>query len=277
MLAPNLPMRLRFNDADAAGTATTVAEAGIAPAIGAQQRMTVAQFEQRLAQSIAERADARKVCEFTRALEWTANHTYDRRSSGGCDPAWMLFRGQKVTLVAIYEPSTDVRNELRSRAKLGKADAESERKAMAFKIGKRGVPEHAIFRGLFQSSDAAAAVLAGRGAWGAPYNNKCYATKDEESKMVLVPDKKEKGGVLTDKCWVCVMGGCKMCRRCLKRSKSGAVTPTKTGKCAACWKGSACLHDTTIDCRVCWGLPPKEGKAIDAVLRSLHLSRGDFS
>ena len=269
MLAPNIPTRLRFNDAAAAGAA------GEEGGSSATARLTVAQFERQLARSIAERPGARKVCEFARALEWAANHTYDRRSTGGCDPAWALVPGQKVTVVAIYQPSADVRGEQHSGSKLGKADAESERNAMAFKIGKRGVPEHAIFRGLFQGSDAAADVLPGRGNWGLPSSNKCYATEEEESGKGLADSRNVGLEKLQRWCYSCTGGPCKSCKNCLKRGKDG-VTSIKAGGCAPCWEGLACLHDTIIDCRMCWGLPPKPGEVIDNILTKQKLSRDDF-
>lgn len=281
----NIPARLRFDDA---------------PAAAHGPKLSVAQFERRLAAAVAEQRGGRKVCEFTRSLETVGGHTYDRRSQGGCDPSWRVTEGQVVTVVALYQPSEDVRREQKSEvAKLaGKSDdLRGERSAMAFKIGTRGVPEHAIFRGLYEDASPKAAVAPGDGNWGVPIPNKCFVTEEEEQQSgtggavvgavgsawtggavvgtAKGSNKDQKGKRLHSMCWSCVQGPCKACRECFK-TVNGKHVGIDGGRCAPCWLGKACLHDTVVDCRMCWGFPPKKGKAIDAILARLNLSREDW-
>ena len=267
----NIPARLRFDDA---------------PAAARGPKLSVAQFERRLAAAVAQQRGGRKVCEFTRSLETVGGHTYDRRSQGGCDPSWAVSEGQVVTVVALYEPSEDVRREQRGAAKLaGKSgDLQAERSAMAFKIGRRGVPEHAVFRGLYEDVSSKAAVAPGDGNWGLPVPNECFVTEEEEQQSgsggavagVAKGSKKgKKGQRLHAMCWSCVQGPCKACRPCLK-TVDGKQVGIDGGHCSPCWLGQACLHDTVVDCRMCWGFPPKKGEEIDAILAKFHLSREDF-
>jgi hypothetical protein len=266
--APNIPARLHFDDeADAA-------------------RLSVAQFERRLAAALA-RKRGRKVCQFNRTLETVDGHTYDRRSRGGCDPSWVLAKGQVVTVVALYEPSGDMRRQQHEVKKLRTGgNTQDERSAMAFKIGKRGVPEHAIFRGLYKDADPTADVLPGFGVWGGPQPNKCYVTATEEAaervggkkmkkKTATTTTTKKKNNPPQELCWSCVQGACLVCKSCLK-TVNGKQVGMDGGHCAPCWLGMACLHDTAMDCRMCWGFPPKKGKVIDEILARLHISRDDF-
>jgi len=55
-------------------------------------------------------------------------------------------------------------------------------------------------------------------------------------------------------CWRCWQGPCKGCSSCLQGRGSGKAV-NKAGTCAPCWLegGRACLHDTALDCRLCFG------------------------
>ena len=114
-----------------------------------------------------------------------------------------------------------------------------EQSAMAFKIGRRGVPQHAIFRGIFEADDPSARTPPGGSSWGAPNYNNCTAAAAAEAAAAVL-----EGAV---SCRRCNAGVCKLCMQCAREPRDDPM-------CTRCWGQRGCLRPAGSDCRSCWAL-----------------------
>ena len=124
---------------------------------------------------------------------------------------------------------------------------EHERSAMAFKIGRRGVPQHAIFRGVYEADDPGARTPPGGSEWGAPQYNNCTAAAAGAAAVGAGAIMGLEGAV---NCRRCNAGVCKLCMQCARETEEDPV-------CARCWGEHGCLRPSGAqrDCRSCWAQP----------------------
>ena len=112
----------------------------------------------------------RQVCQFTASVATAAapglgsaprgdGGLYDRRPLGGCDRDWVLRRGEPVVVLATYgppiadAPRQGAHDDQHGGRRPPNTHANGNELAMSFKITARGIPMHAIFRGLAESTD----------------------------------------------------------------------------------------------------------------------------